>query len=503
MNTKKGVFMQEKDIKYLVKKQLKKEFPHWSRLSKHEKKKLANQVLEEVTSNYAFDEEITAPINELTGTPSLPNGIISVTEMEDFIRDSKGPLLNLTRSRYRKPLRDLELKAIDELLDNAVVNRILSMESYTPSMRKLFPCHLFRAELLKSLKYAEFSYRKYCKDVLNKLESKTERIFVHLPLHKKLKIDHSQLSQFRSGLSIKHMVNLLSYIVYVLIHSGKIGGFVSICGVDSSELPACCSPVPLATVNIGNKKVRIYSDLDADCGKRRKKRDKSDYFVGYRLHTLVAINPDTGENYPLVSLVAPGNHHDKLFLPQLLSFATAIGLDIKLITADEAYADAEQNEAAQKDFGVSVITPPDKKVKLPENVDPKTHAVYMHNMCEIPMEYMGRTDKGHEFKCGDDSKACHYVDVCPKYREIPVDAGLFGQIPEQAEGIEEVRAIRKHMERLYNLLKHREGLEPLRVRSQHGVMAVATFANISTLLLEIVETRKSKEKRQQRLDLAT
>jgi len=496
--------MQEKDIKRLVIKQLKRDFPDWSRLTRKEKKKLAKEVLEEVTSNYPFGEEITVPINELTDTPFLPEGIISVSDMEDFIKDAKGPLLKLPRSRYRKPLRDGELKAIDELLDDAVVNRLLSTQSYTPSMRTLFPYHFFRAELLKSLKYSEFSYRKYCKDVINNLESKTERTFINLPLHKKLKIDHSQLSQFRSGLSIRHMINLISYVIYLLIHSGKIEGFVSICGVDSSELPAFCSPVPLATVSIGDKKVRIYSDLDADCGKRRKKRDKSEYFVGYRLHTLVAIDPKTGENYPLLSLVAPGNHHDKLFLPQLLSFATAIGLDMKLITADEAYADGKQNETIHKDFGVSVITPPDKKVKLPENVDPKSHAVYMHHMCEIPMQYMGRTDKGHEFKCGDDSRACQHADICLKCREIPVDAGMFGQIPDQVEEVEEVRDIRKHMERAYNLLKHREGLEPLRVRSQNGVMAVATFANMCTLLLEIVETRKSKKKEegQQKLDLA-
>jgi hypothetical protein len=496
--------MQEKDIKRLVVKQLKKEFLHWPRLTKKEKKELANQVLDEVSLNYPFEEEITAPINELTGTPFLPEGIIPVNDMENFIKDSRGRLLNLARSRHRKPLRDLELRAIDELLDDAVVNRLLSPESYTPSMRTLFPSHFFRAELLKSLKYPEFSYRKYCKDVINSLESKTERTFVRLPLHKKLKIDHSQLSQFRSALSIRHMVNLISYIIYLLIQSGKIGHFVSICGVDSSELPACCSSVPLATVNIGKKKVRIYSDFDADCGKRRKKRDKSEYFVGYRLHTLVAINPKTGENYPLLSLVAPGNHHDKLFLPQLISFATAIGLDMKLVTADEAYADTKQNEAIHQDFNVNVITPPNKKVKLPENVDPKSHTVYMNNMCELPMEYMGRTDKGHEFKCGDDSRACQHADICPKYREIPVDAGIFGQIPDQLKEVEEIRNLRKHMERAYNLLKHREGLEPLRVRSQHGVIAVATFANMCTLLLEIVETRKSKKKKQtqKKLDLA-
>lgn len=211
-------------------------------MTRNEKKELANQVLDEVTSNYAFEEEIKAPINEVTGTPSLQKGTISISYMKDFIKDSKGPLLNLTKSRYRKPLRDPELKAIDELLDDAVVNHLLSTQSYTlSSMRSLFPCHFFRAESLKSVKYPEFSYRKYCKEDLNKLESKNEHRFVHLPLHKKSKIDHSQLSQFRSGLSIRHMVNLISYFIYLLIQAGKISGFVSICGIDSSELQACCS----------------------------------------------------------------------------------------------------------------------------------------------------------------------------------------------------------------------------------------------------------------------
>lgn len=488
--------MQEKDIKRLVVKQLKKEFPHWSGLTKKEKKDLAKQVLEEVVSGYDFTEEVQVPLNELTGTPVLPEGLIGVSEMENFIEEAKGKLFKISRWSGKKGLRDPELMAIDELLDDVVLNRILGTESYTPSMRTLFPCHFFRAELLKSLKYSEFSYRKYCRDVLNELESKTERRFVGLPLHKKTKIDHSQLSQFRSGLSVRQVVNLISYVIYLLIKSGKIEGCISICGMDSTELPACCSSVPLATVQIGKKKVRIYPDLDADCGKRRKKRDKSEFFVGYRLHTLTAIDPGTGHNYPLLSLVAPGNHHDKLFLPQLVPFAQAIGLDIKLITADEAYADAKQNEAIYQDCGVAVITPPDKKVKLAENVDPKSHAVYMNEECEVAMEYLGRTEKGHEFKCGDENNACFHADICPKYREVPVDAGIFGQIPDQVNGVDEVRDIRKHMERAYNLLKHREGLEPLRVRSQQAVIAVATFANISTLLLEIVETRKSNENKQ-------
>jgi len=125
-------------------------------------------------------------------------------------------------------------------------------------------------KLLKSLQYPEISYRKYC-NILNNLENKIQRAFIHLPLNKNLKIDHSQLSQFRNGLTIRQMLNLITYVVYLLIKAGRISHPFSICGIDSTELAALCSPVPLATVTVGKKKVRIYSELDADCGKLKKK----------------------------------------------------------------------------------------------------------------------------------------------------------------------------------------------------------------------------------------
>ena len=55
--------MQEKDIKRVVIKQLKKDFPHWGGLTKREKKRLAAQVLEEVLSSYRFSEEVKEPLN--------------------------------------------------------------------------------------------------------------------------------------------------------------------------------------------------------------------------------------------------------------------------------------------------------------------------------------------------------------------------------------------------------------------------------------------------------
>jgi len=43
----------------------------------------------------------------------------------------------------------------------------------------------------------------------------------------------------------------------------------------------------------------------------------------------------------LVSLVGAENHHDSLFLKPLIKLAQAIGIDIKLITADQAYHDSD------------------------------------------------------------------------------------------------------------------------------------------------------------------
>lgn len=496
--------MHEKNIKRLVVKQLKKEFPKWKRISRKEKKRLAKQVVDEVMSAYSFDKEIDVPLHELTGTPTIGEGIMSLKEMAEWVEESS-KVLKLFPSTRKRYLKDAELSAIDELLDNAIINRLIAPPGYTPSMREIHPSNLLRAELLKSLKYPELSYRKFCNMQLNTLAQKENRTFVSLPIHKKVSIDHSQLSQFRKALTFSQLVNVMVYIIHLFLKSGRLGTGSVVFGVDSTELAAICNPAPLATVEVCGKKVRIYSDLDADCGKRRKKRDKSEYFVGYRLHLLVVINPQSGHSYPLISLLAPGNHHDSLFLSQLIQLGKAIGIDLKVVTADKAYGDAVQNEEIRKAYGVTVVTPPSVKVKTPDHVEKETKSVYRDKWCEIPMTYVGRTDTGdHEFKCSADSNACIHIATCPMYREIPVDSGLFGQIPDQVDGVAEVRDIRKNMERPYNLLKHREGLEPVRVRSHHGLIAVATFATMANLLLEIVATRKTKKKveRQQRFRFA-
>ena len=59
--------MHHKNIKLMVKKQLKKEFPNWKRLPKKMKREISNKVMAEVTANYDFNQEIAAPVAELLG----------------------------------------------------------------------------------------------------------------------------------------------------------------------------------------------------------------------------------------------------------------------------------------------------------------------------------------------------------------------------------------------------------------------------------------------------
>lgn len=486
--------MQEKDIKRLVTKQLKNNFPHWRRLTKKEKKRLAEEALQEVMASYNKKQVTNVPINELTNTPSVPLGIISLSEMDKYIENNTRNLLPFTNQYYYRHLNDPELRLIDTLLDNRILNCLLANSSYTPSMRHVSPAQLFRAELLKALRYGEMSYRKYCQLEINKLENKTNRTFLHLPLHKNIVIHHSQLSQFRSSLSISQMINLMVYVTHLLIKEIKIPHPFQICGVDSTDLASSCCPVPLTTITVGDKKVKIYSELDVDCGKRRKKRNKSEYFVGYRLHSLVIIDPQTGHNYPLFSMVAPANHHDNLFLPQLLTFAQAMGLSIQVITADEAYGDAEQNAQIKQDHGVTVVTPPNQKVKTPEHVDPQRRQIFADDFCEIPMQYIGSTDSGHEFQCDASSDECWRAPLCSQCREIPFDSGYFGQIPNIFDELDQILQLRKHMERSYNLFKHRAGLEHMRLRSQQGAMAAVTFAHLATVFVEIATHQQNERK---------
>ena len=63
--------MQAKDIKRLVIKQLKANFPNWRRLTKKEKKALVEEALIEVMTDYNQEQAKHVPLHELTNMPGI------------------------------------------------------------------------------------------------------------------------------------------------------------------------------------------------------------------------------------------------------------------------------------------------------------------------------------------------------------------------------------------------------------------------------------------------
>lgn len=495
--------MKHKDIKRIINKQLKSKYPNWSKLTKKEKKRAAKEITTQVIEGYEQPKEIQTPLAELVGIEEQVDldGVISLIEMGKRIQAGNHPD-QPRAAKLRVNLKNPLLKFIDDILDDRILCELLHYKGFTKSKRIFFPVQFFRAELLKAIKYPEISYRKFASEEYMGMERKENKEFLGLPLHKKQMISHSRLSQFRSSLSFTQVTNLLVYILYHVKESGILDNCL-IHGVDSTEL-ANENKYPLFKINVGGKKIKIYSDLDADCGVRRNKRNKSKFFVGYRMHTLTAIDKQTGHSFPLASIIAAGNHHDSIFLEPLVQLGLSMGIDMKFITADEAYHDNEGK--IYKDTEVTLITPPSKSTKLPDNVEAQSNSVFCDDECEIPMNHVGCFENGHEYQCSAELGECNRAEYCQKYRTIFPDNGEFQRILPSNDYARQATEIRKNIERPFNLLKHREGLETLRVRSQSGVVVQCAFATMANLFIEVERRCNDREKnnpQQNYMDMAS
>jgi hypothetical protein len=492
--------LQIKDLKRLVRKALKRDYPGFRRLKNKLKKQLLLQVLQHAVDNYDRTAPIEATNYELCGIDEIPSNIYTLDQMEELIDSHHTGMLELKLKNRTSAIKDPELQFINELCDWSFVNSLIAPESYSPAHRKKHPVHFFKAELLKALQYPEIAYRKFCDKKINKKDRRENRAFIGLKAQQT--INHSELSKFRLGLSYDRLINVMVYFIHLFLKEKGLPKNV-LYAVDSTELAEKISNYPLAKLKVGKDEIRLYRDIDADCGSRRKKRDKSNFVVGYRLHTLTVIDPERQIAYPLLSLLASANHHDSNFLVMLVELGKAIGLDLNIIIGDQAYGDEDENDDIQKEHNITILTQPKTIKKLPDFVDADTFQVHHNDMCDIPMTWRGVThDRKHEYVCEASVNDCPLAGHCDKIRHIPVDSGAFGQIPYHIKKVQELCSMRKVAERPFNLLKHREGLEPLRTLSRETTRTVTVIANIATLLIEIAGYRRTaKVSKNEQLEL--
>ena len=121
--------MQAKNIKAIRRKQTKRGYPNWNRLSKQRKRAIAKEVLTEVVKGYDLNQEIKNPLYELLGIEeqSSISGIMTLDEMARFIDASNNNMLiKLDTYKHRRVyIKDEELKFIDDLLDDHLIYSII------------------------------------------------------------------------------------------------------------------------------------------------------------------------------------------------------------------------------------------------------------------------------------------------------------------------------------------------------------------------------------------
>ena len=98
--------MHEKDIKRIVREQLKKKHPNWKRLAKKQKKQFAREVTDAVIAEYAiYNQELDVPIESLIGIEEqqVDSKIIPLQDMADFVDNFHQKSGVIDFAKYRKP----------------------------------------------------------------------------------------------------------------------------------------------------------------------------------------------------------------------------------------------------------------------------------------------------------------------------------------------------------------------------------------------------------------
>ena len=92
--------------------------------------------------SYDFNKEIKTDKSELLGIElqKITSGMMNIDEMTQFIEKHENDVLFKfnTVKRHSSYFKDKELSFIHELLDDAIINRLLAYDGYTPSMRGYF-----------------------------------------------------------------------------------------------------------------------------------------------------------------------------------------------------------------------------------------------------------------------------------------------------------------------------------------------------------------------------
>lgn len=372
---------------------------------------------------------------------------------------------------------DPDLKRIDGFIDDDAINSAFFYKHGRLGRNPILFSINIRMHILKAIKKIP-SFNMLVKEVRQR---KAYRRFCNIRSKQKVPCA-ATLSNFRYSLTFRDRITLMQIFIK---HAQSIGFFnncLNLHVIDSTDIVSPCSSKPIATKEIGGRKVEYYNDPTATKGKRASKKGKSKYFIGHRKHTL-SIRLESNKTVALLSLVAPAHQHDSHFLLSLLHLAKLIGLDIDYLVGDLAYIDTRRKKIAKERYRVIVHTDKKENTKLPEFASDTGNP---ECILGVSMRWLGYEKETylHSYGCGlDNPRVCSFYGSCDiktiSKKDYPV---AFGEIPTHTHLSREMIKARKLIEPGFWRDKRLYGMEEITLMGKKNVHFLSVITDICGLL---------------------
>lgn len=229
----------------------------------------------------------------------------------------------------------------------------------------------------------------------------------------------------------------------------------------------------------------------AAIGRRSVKSGQSQWFIGYKKHSLRLWLPEHSDSVllvPLMTWAAPGNRDDVLFLePSLRYCHRHLEFTPDLVVTDMAYTDLAMQRRLREQLHVGMVTRLRPNLNLSRHIEP---ALMLRCRQGQPLRWLGLHEKEqlHWFAVDDQQPLCPFCweqSQCPRqFSFTPADHEIvLGTIPlNTAVAQKLLRQVRSWIEAAQSYEKNQLGLGRMFLNSLHLTWTVALLADTVSLL---------------------